>query len=52
VKVNLEDGSVLDAISYLYTYDISRARHVPGGRFTEISLADAVNLSRVRPQTA
>lgn len=37
VKVLLEDGSVLDAISYLYTYDISRARHVPGGRFTEIS---------------
>jgi hypothetical protein len=35
--VNLEDGSVLDAISYLYTYDISRARHVPGGRFTEVS---------------
>jgi gamma-glutamylcyclotransferase (GGCT)/AIG2-like uncharacterized protein YtfP len=37
VKVHLEDGKLVEALSYLYTYDISRARHVPGGRFTEIS---------------
>lgn len=35
VPVSLDDGRALEAICYLYTWDVSRARHIPTGRFTE-----------------
>lgn len=35
VEVAMADGGTLRAVSYLYTWDIATARHVPSGRFTE-----------------
>jgi gamma-glutamylcyclotransferase (GGCT)/AIG2-like uncharacterized protein YtfP len=37
VEVTLGDGSRAWATSYLYTWDVSGAQHVPGGRYTSIS---------------
>lgn len=33
IPVTLEDNRVIQAISYLYTWDLSRATRVPSGRF-------------------
>jgi len=33
VPVTMQDGTSLPATVYLYTWDVSRARFVPGGRF-------------------
>lgn len=33
VDVTMQDGAVLRARAYLYTWDVSRAEHVPSGRF-------------------
>jgi len=37
IDVALNDGQVLQARSYLYTWDVTTARHIPDGRFTEAS---------------
>lgn len=34
VDVTMADGQTLRASSYLYTWDVSRATHVPGGRIS------------------
>ncbi|MBP0482711.1 gamma-glutamylcyclotransferase family protein [Sagittula salina] len=34
VEVTLQDGSYTHAQTYLYTWDVSRAVHLPTGRFT------------------
>lgn len=33
VPVTMDDNRVIDAISYLYSWDLSRATRVPSGRF-------------------
>ena len=33
VEVRMEDGSLLPARSYLYTWDVSTAQHLPDGRY-------------------
>lgn len=33
VDVTLENGTVERAVTYFYTWDVSRARHIPSGRF-------------------
>jgi gamma-glutamylcyclotransferase (GGCT)/AIG2-like uncharacterized protein YtfP len=35
ITVELADGTRLRAKTYLYTWDVSQARPVPGGRYTE-----------------
>ncbi|MEO1549292.1 MAG: gamma-glutamylcyclotransferase family protein [Pseudomonadota bacterium] len=35
VRVTLEGGKIVNAISYLYTWDVSDAQPVPSGRFTD-----------------
>ena len=35
VPVDADGGAVIKAMTYLYTWDVSRARHVPGGRYAE-----------------
>jgi len=35
VRVRMQDGGTLAAVSYLYTWDVSGARHLPSGHFTE-----------------
>ena len=37
VEVALEAGGATRAWSYLYSWDVSTARHVKSGRFTEVS---------------
>lgn len=37
VEVAMADGGALTAGAYLYTWDVSTARHVPSGRFTEVA---------------
>ena len=37
VEVAMSDGGVMAAVTYLYTWDVSTARHIPSGRFTEIA---------------
>lgn len=37
VPVTLEDGTTLPAVTYLYTWDVSSAEHIPSGRFAQIS---------------
>ncbi len=37
VMVRLDDGTYREAISYLYSWDISEAEHVPSGRFHQIA---------------
>lgn len=37
VDVTMTDGTRRRAVSYLYTWDVSRARHVPSGRFVTVS---------------
>ncbi len=34
VAVTMEGGSDREAITYLYTWDVSTAEHIPSGRFT------------------
>lgn len=36
VPVTMEDGQIINAISYFYGWDTSRARLIPDGRFTQI----------------
>ena len=33
VEVTLEDEQTVDAACYLYTWDVSTARHIPSGRY-------------------
>jgi len=33
IDVTFQDGAILRASSYLYTWDTSRATHIPSGRF-------------------
>lgn len=40
VTVTMEGGETMQAVSYLYTWDVSRAQPVPSGRL-EIRLPDA-----------
>ncbi|MEM6467527.1 MAG: gamma-glutamylcyclotransferase family protein [Pseudomonadota bacterium] len=35
VPVTMADGSVLKAVAYLYTWDVSSAEPIPSGRFTD-----------------
>ena len=35
INVTTSDGMVMQAIAYLYTWDVSHARFVPSGRFTD-----------------
>lgn len=37
VPVSMDDGTVLQAVSYFYAWDLSRATLVPSGRFNRIS---------------
>jgi len=37
VPVTLEDGETVSAVTYLYTWDVSGARHIASGRFNELS---------------
>ncbi len=37
VEVSLEDGALVTALCYLYSWDVSTATHVASGRFTEIA---------------
>jgi gamma-glutamylcyclotransferase (GGCT)/AIG2-like uncharacterized protein YtfP len=37
VEVLLECGTVKPALTYLYTWDVTSARHIASGRFTEAS---------------
>ena len=35
IEVNMADGTSIQAVTYLYCWDVSRARPIPGGRFDE-----------------
>ena len=37
VDVLLDCGTIQPAITYLYTWDVTTARHIASGRFTEVS---------------
>ncbi len=37
IDVTLSDGTVQRAATYLYTHDVSRARHIPSGRFNQVA---------------
>lgn len=36
VTVDLEDGGSMLAMCYLYTWDVSGARHIPTGRYVDV----------------
>lgn len=37
LPVTLTDGQIVEAVSYMYAWDTSRAEPVPSGRFTEVA---------------
>ena len=37
VTVTMADGTECAAMTYLYTWDVSTAEHIPSGRYTEVS---------------
>ena len=46
VKVELADRTVVDAVAYLYNWDIAKARLVPDGQFLSVG---SVSVSSLRP---
>ena len=37
VPVTMENGTTRWAVSYLYTWDVSTAQHIPSGRWTKVA---------------